>query len=116
MTANQDGTTFIIPFIGFLGVAVGALLTAWLAALRDKARRRVEFRKQQLQELYGPLLSLRKEIRAHSILRVKLQNAIDQRHISDMLTADSAEGVEVASEPHVTVILKNISDEKQTFE
>jgi hypothetical protein len=59
---------------GFAGVAIGAWLTAWLAARRDRTQRRLAFIEKQLSEFYSPMVGLRAEIRIFSELRLKLQN------------------------------------------
>lgn len=91
-----------ISLFGVLGVGAlgGALLTQVMIGHREKAARAVAFRKQQLEQFYGPLLAMHKEIRARSELRVKLQKAID---------------TEAASDPHIGAIAKNIQDENATF-
>jgi hypothetical protein len=59
---------------GFVGVVVGAGLTAVLTSRRERQKRRLEFIEKQLDEFYSPMLGLRSEIAAHSTLRVQLQN------------------------------------------
>jgi hypothetical protein len=66
----------------------------------------------QLEQFYGPLLAMHKEIRARSELRVKLQEAIDTQHMDDMLRAESTEE---ASDAHLPAILANVRDESETF-
>jgi hypothetical protein len=56
-----------------LGVAIGAALNVYA----EGKRRRADFTARQLRDFYGPLLGLRSAIRAHSELRVKLQDAQD---------------------------------------
>lgn len=58
---------------GLSGVVIGGFFAAW----NDRARRRAEFISRQLNEFYGPLVSLRAEILTLSKLRVKLQSAAD---------------------------------------
>ena len=83
-----------------LGGMLGVLLTSLLATWRDRTNRQVAFRTRQLEELYGPLLSLHKETRAHGELRVKLQGVVNELY---------AKGADL--EP----ILKNLKDEVETF-
>ena len=45
---------------------------------------------------------------------MKIQEAMDAAHIEDMLHA-GPEGVQQASDPHLTPLLKSIRDENQTF-
>jgi hypothetical protein len=100
------------------GLGVGGLLgttgTQWAIGRRENAARRTAFKRQQLSELYGPLLAAHKEIRARSELRVKLQEAIDALHSTSMLQAGPA-NVESASDAHMPAIFTNIQDESQTF-
>jgi len=105
-----------VTALGALGVGgvLGSLVQNWLTDRRENAKRKLEFIKQQLQEFYGPLLSLHKEIRAHSQLRVKLQQALDDQHISAMLRARPGE-VEAASDPYIPAIHENLLDENKTF-
>jgi hypothetical protein len=105
-----------IPLFGALGVGGlgGTLLSQVMTGHREKAARAVAFRKQQLEQFYGPQLAMHKEIRARSELRVKLQKAIDTGHIEDMLKAGPGK-TEAASDPHIGVIAKNIQDENATF-
>jgi hypothetical protein len=63
--------------VGLAGVLIGAGLTAWLAARRDRIQRRLAFIEKQLSEFYSPMVGLRSEIRMFSELRVKLQNEAD---------------------------------------
>jgi hypothetical protein len=105
-----------VPIVGALGVGglLGNLLTQFLTGKREKDARKVAFRKQQLEEFYGPLLATHKEIRARSELRVKLQEAIDSKHLEDMVMAGPA-GVEGSADVNIPVILTNIRDESETF-
>jgi len=60
---------------------------------RERATRNAQFRKQQLEQFYGPLLAIHREIRARSELRVKLQHAMDDLYRRDMIDAAGPEGV-----------------------
>jgi hypothetical protein len=106
----------ILPVLAALGVGgwIGSLISSWLAARREKAQRAVAFRKEQLEQFYGPLLAMHKEIRARSELRVKLAEAIDTMHMKDMLDVGPAK-VEAASDAHLPTIVANIQDESETF-
>lgn len=108
--------TLILSIVTALGVGgwFGSVLTNWMTSRREAAARAVQFRKQQLEQFYGPLLAMHKEIRARSELRVKLQEAIDTQHVKDMLLAGPGK-TEEASDPHVPTILTNIRDESETF-
>lgn len=79
---------------------LGAVVNHLLAGRRERINREVAFRTRQLEELYGPLLSLRNEIRAHSNLRMKLEGAVAKPY---------ANGEDL--EP----VLKNIKDANETF-
>ena len=107
----------IVSLLGVLGIGglLGSLIANWLTKRREENRRRAEFWTRQLEEFYGPLLSLHKEIRARSQLRVKIQEAIDQRHFRDMVRAAQPNDIEAASDAHLPAILRNIQDETQTF-
>jgi len=102
--------------VAALGVGgwIGALINNWMMVRRETAARAVQFRKQQLEQFYGPLVAIHKEIRARSELRVKLQNAIDSRHVQDMLLAGPGK-TEEASDAHLPSIVKNVQDENETF-
>jgi len=105
-----------VALLGALSVGglLGNLLTQLLTGKREKDARTVAFRKQQLEQFYGPLLSIHKEIRARSELRVKLQTAIDEGHLEDMLRAGPGK-TEAASDVYIPAIMKNIQDESATF-
>ena len=105
-----------LPFIGTLSVGgiIGGITTQLMTSHRERVARTVQYRKQQLEEFYGPLLAAHKEIRARGELRVKLQEAIDSSHAEGMLFA-GANGVEAASDAHTPAILANIRDEGDTM-
>jgi len=110
--------------IGGLGVGglLGTIGTQWATGRREKAARRVAFKKQQLEKFYGPLLAAHKEIRARSELRVKLQEALDSQHTEAMLEAAVSGGgagrddrINAATDSRLPAILTNIQDEGQTL-
>jgi hypothetical protein len=69
MSIVESIASIVIPAAaGLGGVTLGAFLTAW----NDRRRRRLDFIEKQLQELYAPLLSIRKHVRALSELRVRV--------------------------------------------
>lgn len=105
-----------VPLLGALGVGglCGTLISQFMTGRREKAARTNAFKKQRLEEFYGPLLAMHKEIRARSELRLKLQQAIDTEHINDMFLAGPGK-TEGASDLHVSAILTNIRDENNTF-
>jgi hypothetical protein len=106
----------ILSILGALGVGgvIGGFVTQIMTTRRETAARRTAFKKQQLEQFYGPLLAAHKEIRARSELRVKLQQAIDASHFEDMVLA-GPDGVEGASDKHVPAIVANVDDEHKTF-
>jgi hypothetical protein len=104
-----------VAFIGVLGVAVGAVLTSWLGGKRERATRRAEFLTRQLQEFYGPLLSMRKEILARSELRVKIQQSADSLHLRDLVEAGPGRQDDV-TDGYLPGLLKMVRDENETFE
>jgi hypothetical protein len=69
MSIVQWIVSLLIPAVAGLG---GVALGAWLTARNERRRRRFEFIEKQLQDLYSPLLSIRKRIRALSELRVRV--------------------------------------------
>ena len=71
-----------VTLLGALGLGgiLGSLVQNWLTDRRENAKQKLEYIERQLQEFYNPLRSLHKEIRAHSQLRVKLQQALDDQH------------------------------------
>jgi hypothetical protein len=99
------GWSDILPIVAALGVGgwIGSVINNLMTTRRETAARTVQFRKQQLEQFYGPLLAMRNEIRARSELRVKLAGAVDK-----MLT-------EEASDAHLPTIKTNIQDENETF-
>jgi hypothetical protein len=105
-----------MQLVGALGVGglFGTLISQLMTSRREKAARSVVFRKQQLEEFYGPLLAMHKEIRSRGELRVKLQRAIDDLHTTDMLLAGPGK-TEAASDRHLPAIVKNLQDESTTF-
>jgi hypothetical protein len=110
------GSNLILSIVGALGVGglIGSVINNWMTNRRETAARAVQFRKQQLDEFYGPLLAMHKEIRARSELRVKLQEAIDSQHVQDMLLS-GPDKTEEASDAHLPAIFTNIRDEGETF-
>jgi len=56
---------------GLVGVVIGA----WLAGQRERRQRKLNYLENQLSDFYSPMLGLRNEIRMHSELRVRIQDA-----------------------------------------
>jgi hypothetical protein len=112
--------SFLVSNIGAAGVGalIAIIITNWLTVRRERAARSAQFKRQQLEEFYGPLLALHKEIRARRELRVKLQEAIDKQHFDAMMRGGMAggpRGVAAASDDHVATIVTNVQDENTTF-
>lgn len=105
----------IVALIGVAGVAVGSLLNSWLINRRDREARRAEFLTRQLTEFYGPLLSLRMEIRARSELRVKIQHAANTKYMGDLLAAGPS-GHDAVVDDYLPSLQTMIRDENETFE
>jgi len=74
---------WLAPLLSFAAVFVGA----WLVRANDQRRQQLDFVEKQLRQLYSPLLSLRKEVRALSELRVRIQ------HISSATWREAVECV-----------------------
>jgi hypothetical protein len=64
--------TIVQPLISAASGLVGVFVGAWLSGRNEQRRRRFEFVEKQLQELYSPLLGLRRQVRALSELRVRV--------------------------------------------
>jgi hypothetical protein len=112
-----DGSLIGVLIGGGLTLAgglLGTFGTQWATSRREAKSRLVAFKKQQLEQFYGPLLAMYKEVRARSELRVKLQNALDEPHLRAMLSA-GPDRVERVSDQHVPAIVANVQDEMQTF-
>lgn len=109
--------------IGGLGIGglLGTIGTQWATGRREKAARQMAFKKQQLEEFYGPLLAAHKEIRARGELRVRLQQVVDAQHTEDLLDAGASGGaarhdrINAATDTHIPAIVTNIQEEGQTF-
>lgn len=116
MTTPSNDTVigFLLPFIGLGGVVAGTLLTGWQSVRRDRATRREEFVTRQLQEFYGPLLSMRKDILARSELRVKIQQAADRLHIENLVEA-GPQSLDAVADDYIPGLLKMVRDENDTF-
>jgi predicted secreted protein len=59
---------------GFVGVLIGA----WLSSRRDRSVRRLAFVEKQLASFYSPMLGIRQEIAAISLLRSRIQEEADK--------------------------------------
>jgi hypothetical protein len=65
---------WLTPLLSFAAV----FIAAWLVRVNERHKRKLEFMDKQLRELYSPILSLRKEIRALSELRVRVSSAASE--------------------------------------
>jgi hypothetical protein len=74
---------FATAGVGLIGVLFGG----WIANRNAIATRRFDFLSRQLAEFYGPLLSIRNELRARGELRAKLDELASQEwgHVSARL-------------------------------
>jgi superfamily I DNA/RNA helicase len=102
-----------IPAIaGFLGVLVGA----WLTARRERAQRRLAFIERQLREFYSPLLGIRTEIRAKSELRVRVQSAAQDAWTELCAKADGHAALQDLTDSRGTQFTRVIEYDNKTFE
>lgn len=69
--AVRWATALIVPAAAGL---IGVVLGAWLTSHRERRQRQLEYLEKQLSSFYSPMLGLRNEVRAHSALRVRIQN------------------------------------------
>jgi hypothetical protein len=96
----------------------GVFLGGWLADRREREKRRNDFVTRQLSEFYGPMLSLRTEIRARGELRLKIEKAIDQKHTRDLLEAGMSgdqNAFERATDETLAPMLAVMRDEYKIF-
>ena len=56
----------------------GVLIGAWLSGRRDRSQRRLAFVEKQLAAFYSPMLGIREEILAVSLLRARVQEEADK--------------------------------------
>jgi len=61
-----------LPIISAASGLGGVFLGGWLSSRNEQRKRRLDFVEMQLQELYSPLLSIRKQLRTLSELRVRV--------------------------------------------
>jgi hypothetical protein len=66
-------TALVSAASGLVGVGLGS----WLTSLRGRQERRLAFRRQQLEELYAPLLAACEEGRARIALRERISREAD---------------------------------------
>jgi hypothetical protein len=78
---------FLNPLISAAAGLGGVFLGGWLGDRREREKRRIDFITRQLSEFYGPLVSIRSEIRARGELRLKIGTAIDEKHVRGLRDA-----------------------------
>ncbi len=66
-----------MEIVAVVAALVGVVLGDRLAYLRERATRKHEFVRRQVEEFYSPLAGIRHEIRAKSELRVRISSAAD---------------------------------------
>ncbi len=107
----------LIPLITALAGLGGVWLGGWLSDRRERNKQHTEFVERRLAELYGPLLSLHKEIRARSELRLKIETTVDAQHMTDLFEAVARDRdlVQRVTDEHIPGLLTMIRDEDKTF-
>jgi hypothetical protein len=104
-----------LPAIGAAAAAIfglaGVFLGAYLTGRREKRKRQIEFWTRQLNEFYGPLLSMRTEIFARSNLRLKIQQRMDGEYFQSLIETRG----ESPNDDHGIDVLATIRDENETF-
>ena len=85
---------FLNPLISATSGLVGVFLGGWLINKREREKRHYDFITRQLTEFYGPIVSMRTEIRARGELRLKIESAMDQKNSRDFLEMDVRGGGE----------------------
>ena len=106
--------SFLTPFISAAAGLIGVALVGYLTNYLERKKTRREFITRQLLEFYGPLLSMRTEIRSRGELRVKMEK-IQDKILMDKIHDD---GLDCLSEADAVVIVpmaKTISDESSIF-
>jgi hypothetical protein len=74
----------LLPALTGLG---GVWLGGWLTGRLEREKQTRHFLAQQLSEFYGPLVSLRAEIKARAELRLKIETALDGDYTRKMTEA-----------------------------
>jgi hypothetical protein len=109
MTSSDAASSILIPFItaaaGLLGVIVGS----WLTDRREREKQRRDYITRQLSELYGPLLSLRRQVNARYALRERISAAIPESWDDDRVAYLQREGIDAK------IIKETIDAELATF-
>jgi hypothetical protein len=70
VSATMELFPAILPVASGL---VGVLIGAWLSGRRERSQRRLAFVEKQLASFYSPMLGIREEIAAVSLLRMRVQ-------------------------------------------
>ena len=114
MADANSASSIALPLITAAAGLAGVLLGLYWTGRRERDKRRIEFATRQLSEFYGPLLSLRQEILARSNLRVKIDAAIDQGYMENLLEA-GRDGIDQVQDEHIPPLLAVIEDDNKTF-
>jgi len=65
----------VVPAVSGLA---GVLIGAWLSSRRDRSQKRLAFVERQLTDFYSPMLGIREEIAALSLLRMRIHEEADK--------------------------------------
>jgi hypothetical protein len=109
---------FLIPLVSAAAGLGGVFLGGWLSDRREREKRRNDFITRQLSEFYGPLVSMRAEIRARGDLRLKIETAIDEKHARDLVEAGAYGGqnaIRQVNEENIPPMLAVMRDEYKIF-
>src|ERR1700674_5177897 len=109
---------FLIPLISATAGLGGVFLGGWLSDRREREKRRNDFITRQLSEFYGPLVSMRAEIRARGDLRLQIETAIDEKHARDLIEAGSYGGqsaIRQVTDDNIPPMLAVMRDEYKIF-
>lgn len=99
----------LTALVGLIGIVIGACLTAWLAARRDRKQRQRAFIEKQLSEFYSPMVGLRTEIRMFGELRVKLQNEAEAawRDLSEVQAGPESRALNASRFPQFKALIEH---------
>jgi hypothetical protein len=109
---------FLNPLIAAASGLGGVFLGGWLTNRREQKKARSDFITRQLSEFYGPLVSLRSEIGARGELRLKIETAIDEKHMRDLLEAGQYGGqnaIRQVTDENIPPMLGVMRDEYKIF-
>ena len=69
---------FVNPLISAAAALGGVFLGGWLTNRREREKRRTDHIERQLSELYGPLMTVCKQLAARREHRQNIEGAIDK--------------------------------------